>query len=220
MEQDWNARTTRRVGEEIAEARKRRGGMTAQGLADATAEAGYPIDRSVIAKIEKGLRQSISVAELVVIARALRVPPALLMYPVGRTEGIEFLPGETATPWAALRWFTGDGRVPLDNRVPKGEVDEETGLPEWYEDPEEGWEEGAAPVALWSQHSEQVTEWFDAPSVARRMGVAEQEERAERARLRGRVEEALKQTRATMRMRGLKPPRLPEDLSHVDQQAR
>ncbi|MCZ9344665.1 helix-turn-helix transcriptional regulator, partial [Streptomyces sp. TRM76130] len=82
MEQDWNTRTTKRVGGAIAEARKRRG-LTAQGLADATRAAGYAIDRSVIAKIEKGLRQSISVAELVVIARALGVPPVLLLYPLG-----------------------------------------------------------------------------------------------------------------------------------------
>lgn len=217
MEQDWNALTTKRVGAAIAEARKRRGGMTAQSLADATVEAGYGIDRSVIAKIEKGLRQSVSVAEVVVIARALRVPPALLLYPVGRADEVEFLPGEVASPWAALRWFSGDGRIPLDNLSPQGEVDEATGLAEWYEDPEAGWEEEAAPVTLWRQHSDQVAEWFDTPAVARRMGLSETEERAERARLRGRVEDQLKQTRTTMRMRGLKPPRLPEDLAELEQ---
>jgi transcriptional regulator with XRE-family HTH domain len=216
MEHDWNARTTKRVGAAIAEARKRRGGMTAQALADATAEVGSGIDRSVIAKIEKGLRQSVSVAELVVIARALRVPPALLLYPVGESDEVEFLPGVVASPWDALRWFCGDRRIPLDNFEPKGEVDPATGLAEWYHDPEAGWEESAAPVMLWRQHSDQVAEWFDAPSVVRRMGLDGQEERAERARLRGRAEEALKQTRTTMRMRGLKPPRLPEELADLD----
>ena len=214
MEQDWNALTTKRVGAAIAEARKRRS-MTAQSLADATVAAGYGIDRSVIAKIEKGLRQSISVAELVVIARALRVPPALLLYPVGQVDEVEFLPGRTASPWGALRWFTGDERVPIDNYVPDGEVDEH-GHPERWEDPEEGWQEGAAPVALWRKHSDQVSDWYNAVSVARRMGLSEQEERSERARLRGRVEEALKQTRDTMRMRGLKPPRLPEELAELE----
>lgn len=215
MEQDWNALTTKRVGTAIAEARKRRG-MTAQSLADATAQTGYGIDRSVIAKIEKGLRQSISVAELVVIARALRVPPALLLYPVGRAEEVEFLPKESAAPWAALRWFSGDGRIPLDNRSPAGGVDEATGLAEWYEDPEAGWEEEAAPVTLWRQHAEQVKDWFAVPALTRRMRLDEDDERDVRARQWRKVEQSLRQTRATMRMSGLRPPRLPEDLAHVD----
>lgn len=216
MEQDWNARVTAWVGKQIADYRARRGGMTAQQLADRCAEVGHEIDRSVIAKIEKGLRKSMSVAELVVIARALNVPPALLLYPVGATEEVEFLPGATATPWAALRWFAGEGRIPLDNEIPGGQTDAVSGLPEWFDDPEQGWEKGAAPVTLWRQHAEQLADWYDAVSVVRRMGLSEPEERAELARVRGRAEDALTQTRSTMRMQGLTPPRLTEELQHLD----
>jgi hypothetical protein len=93
-------------------------------------------------------------------------------------------------------------------------VDETTGLAEWYE--VAPWEEGAAPVALWRRHAEQVAEWYAVPSRTRRLRLPEDEERAERARIWGQIEDALKQTRTTMRMRGLKPPRLPEELADLD----
>ncbi|WUR84513.1 hypothetical protein OG967_39940 [Streptomyces phaeochromogenes] len=165
-----------------------------------------------MSKIERGERR-IDVDDLVAFGRALGVPPILLLYPLGDEQEVEALAGQTVPTWGAFRWFVGEASFPGDPGTPHGEVDETTGLAEWYENP---WQEGAAPVALWRQHSEQVSEWHNAVSVARRMGLSEQEERSERARLRGRAEEALKQTRNTMRMRGLKPPRLPEELAELE----
>ena len=81
--------------------------MSAQQLADRTRELGLHVIRSVIANLENGRRDNISVAELVILARALDVPPVLLLYPVGCEDTVEVSPGEQLPPWDALQWFTG-----------------------------------------------------------------------------------------------------------------
>lgn len=177
--------------------------------------AGRPTLATVVSKIERGERR-IDVDDLVAFGRALGVPPVLLLYPLGTDEEVEVLPGQHVHTGAAFRWFVGQGPFPSD-LIPQGEISDTTGLPEWYENPEAGWQEGAAPVALWQKHAEQVAEWYRVPTITRRMRLSEMEDRAERARLWGQAEDALKQTRATMRMRGLKPPRLPEELAELEQ---
>ncbi|MCZ9343034.1 hypothetical protein NGM37_35275, partial [Streptomyces sp. TRM76130] len=112
--------------------------------------------------------------------------------------------------WAAFRWFVGEAPFP-ELGTPHGDVDEETGLAEWYETAP--WEEGAAPVALWRRHAEQVKEWYAVPSRVRRLRLDEDDERQQRAREWQRAEDALKQTRNAMRMQGLTPPRLPDELA-------
>ncbi|MFE5397444.1 helix-turn-helix domain-containing protein [Streptomyces sp. NPDC056568] len=176
------------------------------------AAAGRPTLPTVVSKVERGERR-IDVDDLVAFGRALGVPPALLLYPLGTDEEVEVLAGQSASTWDAFRWFVGEAPFP-ELGTPHGEADEATGLAEWYETAP--WEEGAAPVALWRRHTEQIGEWYDVPSRTRRLRLPEAEERAERARLWGQIEDALKQTRATMRMRGLKPPRLPEELAELD----
>lgn len=176
--------------------------------------AGRPTLATVISKIERGERR-VDVDDLVAFGRALGVPPVLLLYPLGEDDDVEVLADQQVPTWAAFRWFIGEGPFPSEP-IPVGDVDAATGLPEWFEDPEAGWEEGAAPVALWRRHAEQIVEWYAVPSRTRRLHMPEDEERGERARLWGQIEDALTQTRTTMRMRGLKPPRLPEELADLD----
>jgi transcriptional regulator with XRE-family HTH domain len=100
------------VGERIAyfreRARDERGRkLTAQGLADRCTELGLPIGRPAIAKMERGLRDTITVAELEVISRALSVSPADLMFPLGQRETVELLPGYHVPTWTAVMWFGG-----------------------------------------------------------------------------------------------------------------
>jgi transcriptional regulator with XRE-family HTH domain len=64
------------IGPRIAAYRKREG-LSAQELAE---EAG--MSRSVIANIENGRRDDITVTELLVISRALRVPPVAILFDV------------------------------------------------------------------------------------------------------------------------------------------
>ncbi|MGI5512761.1 helix-turn-helix domain-containing protein [Streptomyces sp. CA-106131] len=214
------------VAEQI---RKRRDalGLTREQLAERCASLGVDeLTYGAITNIETGRktkegtrRRLVAVDELATIARALRIPPALLVFPVGRTEQIEALPGDAIPTGAALAWFTGEWRYPSE-LIGCGETDEATGLSEWYEDPEAGWEEGAAPVALWRQHADQVSRWHTAPTTIRRENpenAPEAELQAKLGRLRQGIEEELRRTRTTMRQLGLTPPALAAELRHVDE---
>ncbi|WP_327662349.1 MULTISPECIES: helix-turn-helix domain-containing protein [unclassified Streptomyces] len=82
---------------------------SAQDLADKCEEIGYPIPRNVIANMESGRRATLPLVEVMVLARALRVTPIGLIYPVGYVPRVRALPYEDARPtWDALQWFTGE----------------------------------------------------------------------------------------------------------------
>ena len=87
-------------------------GLSAQQVANQCEAAGYPIPRSVIANLESGRRESVSIAEWLVLSMVLEIPPLLLLYPVGRTvHNIEALPGVEMTPWDAVQLAeSGQGR--------------------------------------------------------------------------------------------------------------
>jgi len=94
----------------IAGAIKRaRGKRSAQWLADRTAELGYPITRAQIANYESGRKQSLDIAELIVVAAALDMSPVTLVYPGPYEQGIELLPGVEASEFEAAQWFSGLG---------------------------------------------------------------------------------------------------------------
>ncbi|MFE8013644.1 helix-turn-helix domain-containing protein [Streptomyces antibioticus] len=178
-------------------------------VSERLAAAGRPTLPTVVSKIERGERR-IDVDDLVAFGRALDVPPVLLLFPLGEESDVEVLAGQSVPTWDAFRWFVGEAPFPGDLGTPHGEIDETTGLAEWYEPT---WKEGAAPVALWREHAERVSDWFAVPSHVRRLGLDEAAERQQRAREWARAEEALKQTRDAMRRQGLTPPRLPDDLA-------
>lgn len=123
---EWAAQIAKQVGRGVVhyrgQARDARGGkLTAQALADRCAGLGLPMDRTVIAKLEKGTRQTITVGELVVLARALNIPPVQLLFPLGREAETEIFPGESVDTWEALKWFTGEQELvptsPMDNEI-------------------------------------------------------------------------------------------------------
>lgn len=82
--------------------------MSAQRLSDACSEFGHAVPRAVLTNLENGRRPTISLAELLVIARALEVPPVLLLSPLGQADRVEILPGVLVNPWYALKWFAGE----------------------------------------------------------------------------------------------------------------
>jgi len=82
--------------------------MSAQQLADACDRLGHPVPRSVLTNLENGRREAVSVPELLALAAALGVAPALLVFPVGTAVPVEMLPGQVADPWRGYRWFVGD----------------------------------------------------------------------------------------------------------------
>lgn len=101
--------------------------MSVQKLADATAELGMEIPRSVLANFESGRRETVSVAEVLVLAAALNVAPIELICPVGYDKEIEVLPGHSLDPLGAMRWFTGELKLDLSEA---GEVLRQPGTAE------------------------------------------------------------------------------------------
>lgn len=63
--------------------------------------------RAVLANLETGRRPSVSVAELLILAAALDVPPAVLVAPLGRRERTEILPGVDPYTADAINWIAG-----------------------------------------------------------------------------------------------------------------
>jgi transcriptional regulator with XRE-family HTH domain len=104
---DWPKAVTLDVAREVRRWRTRRKLSTEQ-LSALTAEGGHQIHRSVLANLESGRRENITVPDLVSLGRALGVPPLMLLYPVGREPDSEVAPGIHADPWEAAKLFTGE----------------------------------------------------------------------------------------------------------------
>jgi transcriptional regulator with XRE-family HTH domain len=116
QDEDWSAEITRLVAREVRRYREqRRPKLSTQQLADRTAELGMPIPRSVLANLESGRRDSVSVAEVLVLAAALDVAPIDLICPVGFDKTTEMLPGREMDPLVARRWFTGAWKLDIDD---------------------------------------------------------------------------------------------------------
>jgi hypothetical protein len=111
-EQPWDIRLVEQVGKAMRRVRRRKG-KPANWLSDETARLGLRVSPQVIAKLDSAHRGSaLSVSELLVLAAALEVPPALLLFP-GYPDGwVEFLPGRAAESKAAVEWFSGEARLP------------------------------------------------------------------------------------------------------------
>ncbi|WP_329148329.1 helix-turn-helix domain-containing protein [Streptomyces sp. NBC_01456] len=109
MEQstEWPERLAATIAAEVLRYRRNQK-MSAQRLSDRCAELGMEVPRAVISNLENGRRTSVSVAELLVLAAALDVPPAALVFPVGYAEETEALPGAMLPPYEAVRWFGGE----------------------------------------------------------------------------------------------------------------
>jgi len=102
----WTEGLRQRIAEAIKGARQ--GRLTGQQLADDTEQLGYPITRSQIANYESGRKQSLDVAELLVLAAALGVPPVALLFPNLPDGDVEVLPGQVMSSADAMRWFAGE----------------------------------------------------------------------------------------------------------------
>ncbi len=105
-EPQWSVRLSRRIATQIRFWREQRG-LTALQLAKRTAQLGYSLPRGVIANLENNRRDSVTVAELLILAAALDVPPVLLIAPVGREREVEMLPGTQTPSWQVRGWIHG-----------------------------------------------------------------------------------------------------------------
>ena len=132
------------IGKRIAHHR-RRARTSAEKLAERCAELGMPsLSRIVITKLENGRRPVVSVAELMILAQALDIPPILLLFPIGHSDGdCEIAPGRKLPTWDAALWFMGQARLRV---TPEGVSTE-------YAGPDDT-------IPLFVRHDELVERWL------------------------------------------------------------
>ncbi|WP_315901459.1 helix-turn-helix transcriptional regulator [Rhodococcus sp. BP22] len=98
-----------RVASEVRRLRgKDHSALSAAKLADRTVDFGWGISRSVVADLETGRKKSLDISELLVLAAALGVSPAQLLFPDLPKGKVEALPGLPQESHDALRWFSGE----------------------------------------------------------------------------------------------------------------
>lgn len=221
QDDDWSARVARLVAREVRRYReKQRPKMSAQQLADRTAELGMPIPRSVLANLESGRRETVSVAEVLVLAAALNVAPLDLIFPVGFDKAAEMLPGRMLDPLTATRWLTGEWKLDISDdgtwtmRTP-GSGERSSANLLRYHDELIGQLQAQEAKALKAVKAvaDAVGEEADAQarSAARDFMIAAEEWRAF-------VREPLRRTRSEMRERGMQLPDLPADIDLGDEE--
>jgi len=133
----------------IAAAIKRtRGKRSAQWLADRTVELGYPITRAQIANYESGRKQSLDIAELIVLAAALNTSPVNLIYPGPYDAEVEVIPGSAMSEFAAAEWFSGVYNYAGSPAAERGGDQDE-------------WNSNVELLSLWRQLSELVLQSED-----------------------------------------------------------
>lgn len=80
--------------------------MTQQNLADRLSQLGARVDRTVVAKVEKGTRE-LSLAEAFQFAWALHVAPVHLFVPTDSDGPINLGPNMEASPAEMRAWIRG-----------------------------------------------------------------------------------------------------------------
>ena len=168
--------------------------LTAKQLAERITELGGTLSRQAISKIELGERD-VRINELMLLARALKTSPLLLLFPVGTRsdqigEHVE-LAGEVMDMWTAIRWFSGEAYPPED-------VDVHWGVP----------------LFLWRQHEKLRDEraFLAVYSGNHPTDPNTPEELAQLDSLWGQI----KNVRADMRRHGLTPPPAVGDIEGID----
>jgi transcriptional regulator with XRE-family HTH domain len=84
-------------------------GLSQEGLAAEFARAGLPVRREVIAKIETGRRDDLTITEVLGAAEALITAPVDLLLPADEDALVQLLPGRPAVSSRTARaWLTGE----------------------------------------------------------------------------------------------------------------
>jgi transcriptional regulator with XRE-family HTH domain len=112
MEHDEEALApTQAVARRVSELRKERR-LTAAQLADRMAKVGIPWNRNVVAKLETGRRENVSVAELLALAAVLDVAPVHLLVPTERDGPYQVTPAIAVEAVQARAWVRGFAGLP------------------------------------------------------------------------------------------------------------
>ena len=115
----WESGLGGRIGRAVA-ARRTQLLLTAASLSERTKGLGYPITAATIGRIESNERSGrFEIAELLILAAALEIPPALLLFPGFPDGGEQVLPHVSGSSDSAVRWLSGTDGLP-------GAVDDES----------------------------------------------------------------------------------------------
>ena len=104
-EMEWPGSWSAQIGSRIRTLRNA-AGMSAQKVSDRCTDLGFPIPRSTIANIESGRKEALPIHEIAVLAAALDVAPAALLFPVDAPDPVQVLPGQWTDPFAGWLWFS------------------------------------------------------------------------------------------------------------------
>jgi transcriptional regulator with XRE-family HTH domain len=117
------------VADRLMDWRKRRALTREQVAARCSDLTGDPafLTAAALSNIETGRRGTdgrrrrlITLDELVVLAAALDVAPAALLFPIGRADRMEIWPGAPVAPWDAYRWFAATNGQMFARRLDRG----------------------------------------------------------------------------------------------------
>ena len=109
---DWKRELTLTVGRAV-DARRKELGLTAQQISDRTTELGHTVGRSTVNdlhKVDRPLR--LTVPDWLVLAAALDMPPAALLFPELPEGTVAPLPNVQCTSAAAVRSLTHGASSP------------------------------------------------------------------------------------------------------------
>jgi transcriptional regulator with XRE-family HTH domain len=218
---EWSADTADAIGRRVGHYREALG-LSVQQLSDKIKdEYGVVLQRPVLSNLENGRRHAISATEVLILARVLDVPPTLLLFPIGKEEEIEVLPGHITSSWEAAKWFGGEMPLPPDERKSSQMSADEWN--DWAADWNK-WAENAQPVWTYRTHEIHVERQLATRrrALELRKNAVQTEDEVTRDALREQARdldvqywerhEYLKEVRQEMRKRDITPPELPAEL--------
>ncbi|MQA13707.1 MAG: helix-turn-helix domain-containing protein [Pseudonocardiaceae bacterium] len=85
--------------------------LSGPALAAAMNEHGIPWNRTTLAKLETGRRETVTVPEFLALALVLDVPPVLLLADPRRNGTVPVAEGLELGPWEVLLWLVGEGTI-------------------------------------------------------------------------------------------------------------
>lgn len=205
----------RKLGDNVRRLRKDR----RLSLAEVSArmnELGVPLSLNGLSKVELGNRD-LALDELAALSAALQVAPVVLVLPLGPERTVELFPGANVDTWAAVKWFTGEARLPAGVDASwDAESQVQASAASWYR-----------------QHDALVDEWTNlslrlakehqaAASIPDGRGdialaYARSDERPWLEQAVRVTEDQLRRHRADMRSRGFDPADLPPGAAHIDE---
>ncbi|MFE2426988.1 helix-turn-helix domain-containing protein [Streptomyces sp. NPDC059373] len=203
---DWPKQLTARVAEQLRRFR-REAGLTVAQVAQRCAELGLAVPGTTITNLENGRRHSVDLAEFLVLAEVLGVPPINLLFPLDMTPTVDVLPGRTVSTWDGVAWFAGE--TPAETAATTGSPRE---LLDTFRAHSDAVAAAAVSTSMAKDRRRKASTTLDP---GRRADLLETAAGYEQLAFDDCRE--LRSYREGMRDRGLVPPALPAGLAFVDQ---